>query len=690
MSAPVMRPGRGLYGRLARNNLRSGRRLYLPYILTGICMVMIFYITLFLSCDKEIASELRGGGSMQLILRYGVVVVGLFALLFLSYTSNFLTRRRQREFGLYHVLGMEKRHIARVMGRENLLVAALSIGGGLLAGILLSKLAQLALLRMMNLPASFRFSVPLGLVGITAALFAVIYVLILLHALRQVYRASPVELLRGSEQGEKPPRANYVLALAGVLLLGAGYWLALTVQDALTALSMFFVAVILVILGTYGCLISGSVALLKLLRRNKRYYYRTKHFVSVSGMTFRMKRNGAGLASICILSTVVLVMLSSVTCLFAGEEEILARQYPKDLMITFRPADETDCAMMEGILDEALSHEGTSATGRYAFRTCEFPSVSDGNGSYDVSLQRGAIDRVAFLSPVPQADYAAMTGTDPQLAAGEALVAVNRGSFEGDTLTVTGGGETLRWTVRAQVEPFAPSVLSVLSTYDYVWLVLPSMDDVLALVRMQEAVYGEKASSLSYHLGCDMSGGAAVQRAVAGRVLESLRNISREDSDFSARHPNGYSYGVESAAQGREDFYSLYGGLFFLGVLLGFTFVLAAVLIMYYKQVTEGYEDRSRFEIMQKVGLTRREIRSSVHSQMLTVFFLPLVMAAVHLAFAFPMVEKLLLLFGMTNRGLFLAVAGVCLGVFGLFYAAVYAATSRVYLGIVSGGRERE
>ena len=322
-----------LYARLARMNIQKNRKIYLPYILTCVGMVMMFYIVSFLATDKEVGS-IAGGGMLQTLLRFSMGVIAVFALVFLFYSNSFLMKRRRKELGLYNMLGMGKRHIAQVLLWESAMVAAVSLASGLAAGILLSKFSQLVMLRLVDKAASFDFSVSGFAVIVTLALFAGLFFLILLNSLRQVRFSSAMELLRGGSAGEREPRANYVLALLGAGLLGAGYWLALTVVNPVEALVWFFVAVILVILGTYLLFISGSVALLKLLRRNRRYYYQTNHFVSVSGMFYRMKRNGAGLASICILSTMVLVMISSTTCLYLGADDALRERFTRNISIT--------------------------------------------------------------------------------------------------------------------------------------------------------------------------------------------------------------------------------------------------------------------------------------------------------------------------------------------------------------------
>ena len=662
-----------LYPRLARMNIKNNRRIYLPYILTCAGMIAMFYIVCFLASDREVG-KIAGGSTLQMILGFGVGVVAVFAAIFLFYTNSFVMKRRKKELGLYNVLGMGKRHIARVMLWETGFVAAVSLASGLAAGILFSKLGQLVMLRLVDSVASFSFTVSGFAIAVTAALFAGVFALILMNSLRQVHFSSPVELLSGGSAGEREPKANYLLAALGLLLLGAGYYLALTVVNPIEAFAWFFVAVILVILGTYLCFISGSVALLKLLRRSKRYYYRTNHFVSVSGMFYRMKRNGAGLASICVLSTMVLVMISSTTCLYLGAGDALRERFPRNISVT-TDADTPDVpAPVEAAAQKELDRAGLRAENVLAFRYLSFSALQDGDNltpDNDADGLERASGRFCRVYIVPAADYTAVSGKALILQEGEAAVYL-KGTTVGDKLNIGG----ISYRVGERLNSFAGEDADVMSITDSVYVFVPDIDDMKALYGMQKKVYGKNASSYNHYYAFDVSADSEAQIALSKAIQEDLKSAS------PASH-------VEGAAELWDQFIGIYGGLLFLGLLLGLTFILAAGLIMYYKQVSEGYEDNARFDILKKVGMTGREIRKTINSQVLTVFALPLIAAAVHVTFAFPMVAKLLRVFSLTNVPLFLMVTAATILVFAALYVAAYLATSRAYLAIVSGARDR-
>lgn len=658
-----------LYARLARMNIQKNRKIYLPYILTCVGMVMMFYIVSFLATDKEVGS-IAGGGMLQTLLGFGMGVIAVFALVFLFYSNSFLMKRRRKELGLYNMLGMGKRHIAQVLLWESAMVAFVSLASGLAAGILLSKFSQLVMLRLVDKAASFDFSVSGFAVIVTLALFAGLFFLILLNSLRQVRFSSAMELLRGGSAGEREPRANYVLALLGAGLLGAGYWLALTVVNPVEALVWFFVAVILVILGTYLLFISGSVALLKLLRKNRRYYYQTNHFVSVSGMFYRMKRNGAGLASICILSTMVLVMISSTTCLYIGADDALRERFTRNIAITADTKSPDEPEAVEAATVKALSGAGVAGVNLLKFRylsfnaTLEGETLKLGGGSDGLQIAGARFCRVYI---VPAADYEALSGRALNLDEGE-IAAFPKGVSVGESLTV--GNRAYR--VREVLDAFEGENADAMSVMDCVYVFVRDQAEMGAVYDMQKQFFGKDASDYNHYYGFDVPPDRAAQVALTAAIRAELKGTLPDSR-------------VEGAAELWDEFIGIYGGLLFLGLTLGLTFILAAVLIMYYKQVTEGYEDNERFDILKKVGMTGREVRKTINSQVLTVFSLPLAAAAVHMAFAFPMVSKLLKVFSLSNTPLFLTVTGATIAVFAALYVGAYLITSRAYLAIVSG-----
>ncbi len=676
---------RGLYRRLAWSGIAKNRKFYLPYLLTCIGMTTMYYIIAFLT-DNEILLSFRGGEIMQTILMLGTFVIAVFALIFLFYTNSFLIRRRKREFGLYNILGMGKRHLACVVIWEAVFLAGISLAAGLLLGILLSKTAELGMVRLVAAQTDYRLRIEVPAIRETLAVFGVIHLLILLNSLRQIHLTNPLELLRSESAGEKPPKANWFLALLGAVLLGGAYALAVSIEEPVSALLWFFVAVIMVILGTYLLFIAGSVALCRLLQKNKRYYYKTNHFVSVSSMLYRMKRNGAGLASICILCTMVLVMVSSTVCLYIGAEDSLVARYPRSLVFRARMgglgAQEAEAA--QTVRDFALAQteqSGQTASNLLDYRLAE-GSVYFRGSEADLAgtVPYDSASTLWELRIVPLEDYNRVMGQNVALAPNQALLYTTQVADYDQDVVALQSGVTL--TIADRVDSFLPTGDDVANVSPVMYLFVPNFEEVVSPLLPLTNREGSFLMDMNWYFGFDLDGSDQAQIALFADVaagLESLDLSAGEDSYFTVR--------CECRADQREGFFSLYGGLFFLGILLGIVFLFAAVLMIYYKQISEGYEDQARFDIMQRVGMTRREIRKSINSQILTVFFLPLLTAGVHLAFAFPLIYKMLILFGVMDLHLLILTTASCYLVFAVLYTAVYRITSGAYYGIVSGAR---
>ena len=669
----------GFYAKLAVNGIRKNARLYVPYLLTCAGMVMMFYIVSYLQ-DTPVLAGIRGGEEMQAMLSLGSGVTGVFGAIFLLYTNSFLIRRRKREFGLYNMLGMGKGNIARVLFWEALLVLAGTMVIGLAVGVAVSKLAELLLVNIMHGNVTFTFTVSPRAVLLTAAVFCVIHVLLLIKALLQIRTASAVNLLRSESAGEKPPRANWVLAILGLILLAVAYYLAVTIKQPLSAMVMFFVAVILVILATYLLFIAGSVAICRMLQKNRRYYYKARHFVSVSSMAYRMKRNGAGLASICILSIMVLVTVSSTTGLYFGSEDSLRSRYPRDITLIAKAedvsmlSDEKRDAARELVDAYVAEHDATA----HNFRDFRVVSVTgamkDGAITTDpqeagMHITDSTIYQVNFL-PLP--DYNRICGTNETLADDEALISLKRGDYGWDSISVD---SKVAYRTRKAPVVFQESGMAAVDVVDTIYVAVNDLQGLQPLLQ------GDNRFSQQWEYGFDSALSDEDQ-------CEMTHQMDVELSDGLHRLGMKYVY-LEGMAENRYDFYGTYGGFFFLGILLSIVFLFAAVLIIYYKQISEGYEDQKRFEIMQKVGMTRKNIRKSINSQLLTVFFLPLVGAGVHLAFAFPMIRRMLILFNLTNTRLLVETTGITFLAFALIYTLVYRKTSNAYYAIVSGEGER-
>lgn len=677
---------RSFYPRLAIDGMRKNRRMYGPYLAMGVLMAAICYILSALSRSDALRT-LPGGDNLCMIMALGNVVLLIFSVIFLFYTNSFLIRRRRREFGLYNVLGMSKRNLARILTWETLLTAVIVIAGGLFFGVLLSKLIELAIVKMMGGTATLAFPFDLAALLGTAGGFAVIYALLWLVSVVRVGRSTAVALLRSEAAGEKPPRANWFLSLLGLILLGAAYYLAVSIKNPLDAITWFFVAVVLVIFATYLLMITTSVLLCRVLQKDKRYYYRANHFVSVSSMAYRMKRNGAGLASICILATMVLVMISSTASLYFGKEDSLRTQYPREVNVQlwlsslsqmedhnldlFRTAAQQAVEDCGGEMQDVMDYRYINTTG--------YP-MEDGIEmdwrEYDHDSLIYSKLRDYFF--VTEADYEAQTGE--QLDIPEGAVALR--TYDCDDapleLRIRRGG-TLR--VAESRKGSDQLGLAQNSNIARVVVIVPDMQAILDVfpASIQDI---KDSNSFRWVYGFDTGLDADGQRAVSEAVSEHINAL-----DFG--EGQGYDwYSLALRETNRADFYGNYAGMFALGILLSIVFILAAVLIIYYKQLTEGYEDQARFAIMQNVGMTRREIRRSINSQLLTVFYLPLLFAGLHLAFAFPMIRRLLMLFSPYNVGLFAAVTAISFAVFAALYAVVYRQTAGAYYAIVSGGRD--
>ena len=680
---------RGFYPRLAWTGMKQNRRLYLPYLLTCTGVTAMFYILMGLSVSS-VLPQMSGGRSTALIMSLGSVVIAFFALIFLFYTHSFLIRRRSREFGLYNVLGMGKGNIARILLWETLLTYAGTTVVGLALGVALSKLAELGLMNLLRSQISYTFTVNIKSLLVTLVLFAAVHGLIFLHALWQLHRVSAVALLHSESVGEKPPRARWLLAVLGLALLGGAYWLAVSIREPLEALLWFFAAVLMVIAGTYLLFISGSVALCRALQKNPRYYYRPSHFVSVSSMAYRMKRNGAGLASICVLATMVLVMLSSTTCLYFGQEDAVNARYPHDIAVTVygdeHLMDKTELEELRQGVESAVFNFGGEASNVAEYREVSLSGLLDGGNLIVDAAGAYAMDSTHVIQVhfVPLEEYNAVTGQSLTLEDGQVYVAALRMDFNADTLSVDGG--MTRHVMKREITPLdgaavadiTPSLTVVVKDFERF---VPELQGYLS------DKYGWYPSAYwNYGFDTDLPEN---QQANTDDVTPNLTDalyahLSRVSSDW------GVGVSVESKAGNRADFYGTYGGLFFLGIMLSVVFLLAAVSIIYYKQICEGYEDQSRFDIMQKVGMTKRDIRRSINSQLLTVFFLPMALSGVHLCFAFPFIHKLLLLFNLSNTPLLIGTTVVSYVAFALLYTLAYKLTSNAYYHIVSGAAERE
>lgn len=690
-----------LYAKLAAVGIKKNGKSYVPYILTSAIMIMIFYIISFLSSNPMLG-DMVGGSGMVIILNMGIVVMAIFAAIFLFYTNSFLIKRRKKEFGLYNILGLGKRQIARILIIETLMVYGISEIAGIGLGILFSKLAELLAMRMLHGSITYSFSVdPISIIT-SLIWFAIVFTAILLNSLRQLWLSKPIELLHSDSKGEKPPRSNIPAAVIGFILLAIAYAMAIAITDPLAAMPAFLLAVILVIAATFLLFIAGSVVLCRILQKNKNYYYKTNHFISTSQMAYRMKRNGAGLASICILSTMVLVTLSSTTALYVGIPDLIKQNYPNDIIVTLYPNDDlskrgitaADVAEYESVYRDVIQStcagEGFPVTNEnlghniplYHSVYREVLGLDDtypDNPEYQISIEGG-------FTLISEADDNVKAAV-PEL--GENDMAV----YEPNLKNITEQGkikfgdlpEFNIIPVDVTPEEYKDAVFP--TNQDIAIIYVRDLDVLCKLYNEQYRIISPKSETLFT---------AELNTTYNFDIIDETQNINniehlRETLEKTIYNPDndicsktGTWYTADTKATLVANYYGLYGGLFFLGILLGGVFMLAAALIMYYKQISEGFEDAARFDILRKVGMTRSEIKSAINSQVLTVFFLPLIAAGVHMAFAFFIISRMLKLMALTNTALFGIVLLICYLVFAALYVLFYKITSGSYFAIVS------
>lgn len=660
-----------MYTKLAITNIKNNRQFYFPYLLTGIITVAMFYIMCALESNPGIQS-MPGAKDLGLILRLGIGVIGIFAVIFLFYTNSFIIKRRKKELGIYNILGMEKRHIAKILSKEAFFTAIIAIGGGLVTGVLFHKLACMLLYRMIGFNGGITFSFSKKGVMITAILFAIVYLLTYIYDLFQVQLANPIELLQSGNKGEREPKTKAIMAVLGVLCLGTGYFIAITTKNPIKALTLFFVAVILVIIGTYLLFTAGSIALLKILRRNKGYYYQTKHFTSVSGMIYRMKQNAVGLANICILSTMVLVAVSTTVSLYVGVEDIMKERYPNEINIsayydTGAPSEDS----IAPIVEKSVKESGRKIRHEEDYLELYFAAIKDqGQYSLDKEKVKTAGDRVSGFVVLTREDCKKKYNEEiPELAENEvALFTIKKTDM--DTLVLENRSYHVKEIKQFQNTEDFETIADIMDEYYYV--IVNDVQDMERLWQLQKDIYQENSSSISRQVRLDIDGDSEQKKECFENIKTAL-----EPEQAKARIL------IDSRQSNLDEFYQIYGGFLFLGLFLGILFLMITVLIIFYKQISEGYDDKERFSIMEKVGMSNNEVKATIRSQVRTVFFLPILMAAVHVGMAFPMIKRLLSLFGLSNTALFAGCMAGTILVFALIYLLVFLKTSKTYYKIV-------
>lgn len=668
------------YLRLALDGIRKNKQMYIPYMLTCIGMVMMYYIIIFLQNCKTL-SYMRGWAEVSSMLGLGSFIIAIFACIFLFYTNSLLIRRRKKEFGLYNILGMDKRNISKILFWETIIITLTSLCFGLIGGISLSKLAELALVNIMRSDVNYNLSVSLTSIIMTALIFSVIFLLIFLNSIRQIRFSSTVTLLYSENIGEKPPKGNWFLSILGILILSASYYLAVTIENPLTALTAFFIAVVMVIIGTYLVMISGSVFFCRILQKKKKYYYKPNHFISISSMAYRMKRNGAGLASICILSTMVLVMISSTASLYFGSEDAINNRYPRDINLDYRmektdDLSENKITALHSDISKVIKNYDFIPENSYYYRSVSVAGLIEGNKVETDVTKANTMDALTGVCQfyfIPLSDYNRIMGENETLGTGEALIYTYKNDYKEDTISFKRGNT---FKIKKQVKDFIDKSDTSMLIVSSMAIIVPDLKESIKGLDKLADYNGNKMITCRWVYNFDT--GISPKKQI--ELSKKFNNLQL--SSYSLFENINFS--CESQEMERNNFYSLFGGLFYLGILLSIVFIFATVLIIYYKQISEGYEDRSRFEIMQKIGLTKREIRKSINSQLLTVFFIPLIFTALHLAFAFPIIQKLLLMLNLNNVVLFTSATVISVIVFAIFYMIVYRFTSNAYYNILT------
>lgn len=665
-----------LYPSMAFTNIKKNSRTYIPYMISCTLTISLYYIICSLA-DNENLSKLWGGDIIVTYMGLGSGIVAVFALIFMFYINSFLVKRRRSEFGLYNILGMEKRHISGIITFETLYTFITVMVLGIFFGILLDKFMYLVLAKMFGGGIPMGFYISTSAIGKCFILFGIIFLLILINSIRQIYKARPVELLRSDNTGEREPKAKWILALLGAICLAAGYYIAVTTENPIAAFSMFFAAVILVIIGTYLMFTAGSIALLKLLRKNKGYYYKTKHFISVSSMMYRMKRNAVGLANICILSTMVLVMISSTLSMYLGSNDSLNALYPREFNINAPYSDPLNEKAVE-LLDKELSEHGLHKKNEIYYTQLSVSAVYEEKDDYfvtDTDKYSGmsaidAYNSLATLVFIPLEDYnRSMNKNEVLTEDSDVLVYSNRQQIKTDSIKLFDES----FNIVGRPDDFMESGSSAANISNGHFIVVKDTSVIERVFEKHLKEQGSFASYIAFTYMTDIAENPEKNSDAIEEVYSQVRNQMDE----------GYSGSIECRTVEAQTFGLAFSGLFFVGVFLGILFIMATVLIMYYKQLTEGYEDKKRFEIMQNVGMSHKEVKRAINSQILIVFFLPLVTAGIHVAFAFPFIYRILNLMNLFNLKLFTICTAGCFLVFALFYIIVYVLTSKLYYKIV-------
>mgnify|MGYP000889095259 CR=1 FL=1 len=680
-----------IYLKLAISNIKKNKSTFFPFGLSCGTMIALFYMLLSIN-NQASDAVFYGGSDIGIILGLGVWVCGIFSAMVIFYTNGFLLKRRNKELGLYNILGMEKKHIGNILFWEIILTCGISMLAGLLGGMLFSKLMFLVLLNLINLSTTINFGISVNAVIMTMLVFLSIFIVNIVYNNLKIRRLKPIELLQGSNVGEREPKAKWILALLGAVCLSIGYYIAVTTQNPLQAMSVFFVAVLFVMAGTYLLFISGSIALLKMLKKNKKYYYHKTHFITVSGMMYRMKQNAVGLANICILSTAVLVVLSSTVSLYMGMDNVMRTRYPSDVITSYAymPEEDAKYNMSYNYDTELVEKTIRNHADKYnvemqdvnKYYSFSLVGIVDGESFRPITddISQGMKDMVIFRAMTLD-DYkaAAAEGENIKELPGDSLYLLSSDSRYSSMDNFTVGENVFKIDSASQTMELDNKFAEQTFAYDYIFIIVPDLENLIMVKDEVNNMYREReaqdygATSVTYNYKFNLSGDLDDKKEF---------NITLRDALNDADIPHVST--VENIFTTRQQFMELYGSLFFIGIFIGTLFLMATVLIIYYKQVSEGYEDRNRFLIMRNVGMSKKEVRTVIKNQILTIFYLPILLAVVHVAFAFDITRKILAILNLTNVKLFVECTLGTIFIFVIIYGIVYKLTAKSYYKIVN------
>lgn len=655
------------YSKFALNNLVKNKRFILPYILSTIFTIASFYILTSLSLGKNLDKLPQGISATKQVLGFGVIVIAIFSAIFLFYTYSFLIKRRVREFGLYSVLGMTKKQIARILILETIFIAVITLVFGLAFGLLFDKLMLLVLLKLFTAGVSFGFVITPIAVFLTILLFGGIFFLLLIYTVIKISRLKIVALLKEENNGEREPKARFILAILGLGLTGYGYYLAQTIQNPIKAITMFFIAVLAVIFGTYLIFMAVSITVLKLMKNNKTFYYKPKNFISVSGLLYRMKRNAVGLANICILSTMVLVTMGTTSALYAGSEDAYNTRFPRDIIINGYRSTEGKLAEIEKNVKKATQDAGVETKDLVSYNMLNVVGRLNGTEINYESEFTGSFDKIKSIVVLELKDYNKVSKEQKTLNDGETLLFIDKkGKYEANEIAVQGVNLKIKEKLTDFPGALGTAAANIMDTY---YVVVKDNSDVKkiesALKKKLNISDGE--GEIFNYVGFNIS-----DKSKEAKVIENFKQLEKEGN-----------INIEGKAENEINFKGFYASFLFIGVFISMIFVVSQVVIMYYKQISEGYEDKGKFGIMRKVGLTDKQIKQSIRSQVLMIFFAPLAVATLHTVVAYPFIEKILKLFLATDNNVFLIALAATIAVFAVFYLIVYLITSRIYYRII-------